>query len=241
MAGVTENEAPDIESSSDAYATRFSGEAGRWFLEVQEQGTLSLLKDIKDASILDAGGGHGQTLPALLSRGYKVTILGSNASCSNRINSYLDGKNAFFKVGKLTDIPFPSGSYDITLSFRILPHLKDWKRFIQELTRVSKNYVLVDFPTLYSFNFFSSLLFPLKKKIEKNTRPYTIFREAEIVEEFKKNGFAPVSKYSQFFFPMALYRALSSAALPQKVETLCRALGLTQRWGSPVLYLFKKD
>jgi len=240
MTDLNQNQAPDIDSSTDDYATRFSGKVGQWFLNVQEQGTLSLLKNIKEASILDVGGGHGQTLPALIANGYKVTILGSDQSCSKRINPYLNNQNAFFKIGSLTDIPFPDQSFDVALSYRILPHLTDWKKLIKELTRVSKNYVLVDFPTLYSFNLLSSLFFPLKKKIEKNTRTYKIFPEKEIIAEFKTNGFIPAGKYAQFLFPMALYRAINNHKISSGLETLFRTIGLTQLLGSPVLYLFKK-
>ena len=50
-------ETADIETSSDDYASRFSGPAGEWMLEVQERITLGLLGDNPAAGILTRGVG----------------------------------------------------------------------------------------------------------------------------------------------------------------------------------------
>jgi hypothetical protein len=52
-------EAPDLETSGDEYATRFSGEVGRYFLDIQEQSVIDLLKRVPGRTVLDVGG-HGQ-------------------------------------------------------------------------------------------------------------------------------------------------------------------------------------
>jgi len=69
----------DVETSSDAYARRFAGPLGEYFLEVQSRLTLDLLAPWPGARVLDVGGGHGQTIGALVESGFDVTVLGSAA------------------------------------------------------------------------------------------------------------------------------------------------------------------
>lgn len=231
-------ETPDIDSSSADYATRFSGRVGAWFLEVQERATLSLLRDHPAATVLDVGGGHGQTLAPLVRAGYRVTVLGSDASCRERIRDLVDSGAAAFATGNLLALPYAAGAFDVGISYRILPHLADWKGLIAELTRVSAKAVLVDFPVMRSVNSLSRPFFALKKNVETNTRPFTVFREEDVVAEFRRHGFAPAGKVPQFLLPMALHRALGNRPLSAASEGLFRASGLSSVFGSPLISRF---
>jgi hypothetical protein len=51
------SESPDIFSSSAEYATRFSGDIGEWFLEIQSKSVVELLNHTKGLNIADIGGG----------------------------------------------------------------------------------------------------------------------------------------------------------------------------------------
>ena len=52
----------DIGTSSEDYARRFTGAAGRWFVETQTRITLGFLGRLPvGASILDVGGGHARS------------------------------------------------------------------------------------------------------------------------------------------------------------------------------------
>ena len=165
-------ETPDIETSSDDYASRFSGEVGEWFLRVQEKATLNMLSEWPNATVLDVGGGHGQLTGPLLSHGYNVTVVGSDETCQNRINEYLKEPSCRFEVGNLLDLPFENESFDVVVSFRLVPHVEQWPRLIAELTRVARKAVIVDYPTLKSINYLTPMFFKLKKRIEGNTRHY---------------------------------------------------------------------
>src|SRR5215210_4965036 len=79
----------DIDTSSEDYARRFSGAVGRWFVETQTRITLSLIGALPvGASVLDVGGGHAQIAPPLIEAGYEVTVVGSDASCSARLQPW---------------------------------------------------------------------------------------------------------------------------------------------------------
>src|SRR5437867_1321195 len=104
-------ETPDIETSSEDYALRFSGKVGSWFLAVLEEATLRMLAPYPGAKILDVGGGHGQLTNALVRNGYQVTILGSSDSCKTRVQKLLEENRCEFKVGDILDIPYPNQSF----------------------------------------------------------------------------------------------------------------------------------
>jgi 2-polyprenyl-3-methyl-5-hydroxy-6-metoxy-1,4-benzoquinol methylase len=228
-------ETPDIETSSDDYAARFSGNVGSWFLKVQEEATLRMLAPFPGAKILDVGGGHGQLTDALVRNGYEVTVLGSSDDCKVRIQKFIEEKSCAFKVGNILDLPYQNQTFDVVVSYRILPHVVQWRHFASELTRVAQEAVIVDYPTLRSMNYIAPLLFQFKKHLEGNTRPFTVFKESEIIETFKSYNFTAAVRFPEFCLPMALYRALKSNRFASWVEKLCRLTGFTYAFGSPVI------
>jgi 2-polyprenyl-3-methyl-5-hydroxy-6-metoxy-1,4-benzoquinol methylase len=228
-------ETPDIETSSDDYAARFSGNVGSWFLKVQEEATLRMLAPFPGAKILDVGGGHGQLTDALVQNGYEVTVLGSSDHCKVRIQTLIEEKSCTFKVGNILDLPYQNQTFDVVVSYRILPHVVQWRHLASELTRVAQEAVIVDYPTLRSVNYIAPLLFRFKKHLEGNTRPFTIFKESEIVETFKLYDFTAADRFPEFCLPMALYRALKSYRFASSIEGLCRLTRLTHTFGSPVI------
>jgi SAM-dependent methyltransferase len=228
-------ETADIETSSEGYATRFAGPVGAWLLAVQEAATMDLLAAIPGRRVLDVGGGHGQLTAPLIRRGYQVTVFGSAASCGDRIRNLIDSGQCNFRVGDLLDLPFPPRSFDIVLSYRLLPHVSHWRRLVGELARVAEWAVLVDFPTRASVNLVTPGLFRLKKQLEGNTRPYLLFEEAAVVDAFAGHGFQLTGRRAQFTLPMVLHRTMKLPVLSSWAEAVCQRVGLTERWGSPVI------
>jgi 2-polyprenyl-3-methyl-5-hydroxy-6-metoxy-1,4-benzoquinol methylase len=225
----------DVETSSDAYARRFAGAVGAYFLEVQTKATLDLLRPWPGASVVDVGGGHGQVTGPLVDAGYEVTILGSDAACERRVREWTAEGRAQFATGDLLQAPYPDRSFDVALSYRLLPHVRDWGALASELSRLARTTVVVDYPTTRSVNAIAGWLFGLKKGVEGDTRPFTVFRDAEIEEAFGKEGFAATARRAQFLFPMALHRAARAAGLARALEAAGGALGLRRRFGSPVI------
>ena len=228
-------ETPDIETSSDAYAARFSGDVGSWFLKVQEEATLRMLAPFPNATVLDVGGGHGQLTDALVRNGYAVTVLGSSDQCKVRLQKLIDEKFCTFNVGNILELPYQNQSFDVVVSYRILPHVVQWRHLTSELARVAQKAVIVDYPILRSVNYIAPLLFRFKKHVEGNTRPFTVFKESEIIETFKSYNFTATDRFPEFCLPMALYRALKSYRFALWAEKLCRSTGLTHVFGSPVI------
>ena len=225
----------DVETSSDAYARRFAGAVGSYFLEVQARATLDLLASWPGASILDVGGGHGQVTGPLVEAGFDVTVLGSDPSCESRVKKWTTNGRVRFEAGDLLAAPFPDRSFDVVLSYRLLPHVHQWRALVGELTRLARHTAVVDYPTTRSVNTVSGSLFGLKKGVEGDTRPFTVFRDADVEAAFAEGGFAPTGRRGQFLFPMALHRAIGSAGLARALEGAGGALGLRRAFGSPVI------
>lgn len=228
-------ETADIETSSDDYARRFSGDVGRWFLEVQANATLQMLEPLSGATVLDVGGGHGQLTETLIEHGYQVTVLGSADVCQARIRHLVDQGLCHFKVGNILDLPYADEAFDVVISYRLLPHVSQWRPFLSECARVARQAVILDYPEVRSVNYIAPYLFQFKKKLEGNTRPYTCFKKSDLLDVFSAEGFSYQSHYAEFFVPMVLHRALKSPGISAAVEKAFRFIGFTDLLGSPVI------
>lgn len=229
------SEKADIETASDEYASRFAGEVGDFFLQVQARIALDLLKDIPGASVLDVGGGHAQLTNPLLENGYKVTVTGSDSACRSRLDRYCNSRNFEYITCDYLDLPFEDNRFDAVLAFRLLPHAHHWQRLIREMCRVAGKAVVFDYPDKRSANVLYGLLFGLKKRMEGNTRTYTLFTRKEISEELQANHFTVPVFRPEFFVPMVIHRQLGSPRISRSLEAVFRITGLTKLFGSPII------
>lgn len=226
----------DIGTSSEDYARRFTGAVGRWFVETQTRITLSFLGALPmGASVLDVGGGHGQITPPLLEAGYEVTVAGSDPSCSARLQPWIAAGRCKFEVVDLRALPYPDRSFDAVICLRLLPHSVNWTGLIAELCRVASRSVILDYPSLRSANLVATKFFNIKKGIELNTRRFMTFSPPQIRAAFAAHGFVVRAEQPQFLIPMVLHRLANQSLLSRAAEVPGRWLGLTRRFGSPVI------
>lgn len=229
------HEDADVETSSDAYALRFRGAVGAWFLDVQARTTLALLAPFPGARVLDVGGGHGQLAGPLADAGHAVTVYGSDERCRARVDALVAAGRVRFASGDLMHAPFEDRSFDVALSFRLLPHVAAWPALVAELCRLAARAVVVDYPTRRSVNAFAGAFFDAKKNVERDTRPFAVFSDREVADAFAAHGFRVTARRPQFLFPMALHRAHGRGGLGRALEAVPRALRVTQALGSPVI------
>jgi 2-polyprenyl-3-methyl-5-hydroxy-6-metoxy-1,4-benzoquinol methylase len=208
---------------------------GAFFLDVQSRVTLELLAKFAGASVLDVGGGHGQTTGALVAAGHPVTILGSEPSCEARVREWTRSGRAAFLAGDLLDPGLADRSFDVVLSYRLLPHARRFEDLVATLARLAGKAVIVDYPTRRSLNAAADVFFGLKRNVERDTRPFRVFADEEVLGAFSRHGFRPTARRGQFLFPMALHRAAGSAGLARGLEAAASATGLTRLLGSPVI------
>lgn len=234
---------PDIESSSDAYASRFAGGVGEFLLKRQEDIVRSHVTEYSHGSlaVLDVGGGHGQLTPLFLKAQHKLTVFGSSSESHNRLRTlYPSDSRIEYAEGDLYQLPFPDGAFDIVTAFRLVPHLTEPALFIGELARVARKEVIFDFAPQEGLNSLTPLLFGVKKKIEGNTRLYFTHRSSQIREILQPLGFDEVSITKQFALPMGLHRLLKSPGMSSALERTCAAVGLTALLGAPAIAAAKR-
>lgn len=238
---ITEAE-PDVESSTLDYKKRFSGKTGEWFVQRQSEALIQVLSHLDERmEAVDFGGGHGQNIDPLRRLGFRVTILGSAPSCSGLISDQIANGDVHFYQASLTKSDLPDCSFQVVTSFRLLPHLSDWQGHIHELCRVSSDVVVIEFPTSHSINIFSSGLFHLKKKIEKNTRSFALFSLKNVEHEFNKNGYVLSQRVGQYVLPMAFYRLIKVPVLAKTFERFFSAIGVSKVIGSPMVCCFTRE
>ena len=231
------SETADIATSNDDYATRFRGAVGAWMLSVQERGVLRLIEGTvpRGGTVLDVGGGHGQRAGPLCRAGYHVHVISSAPECRHRIADLVDSGACGFEVGDVVALPYPDRNFDAVVAVRMLTHCGQWEKLVAEMCRVSRGPVITDYPTGQSLNAAAPALFGAKKKFEKNTRTWRLFRHEEVRRAFAAADFAETGRFAQFFLPMVVHRALKCRGVSAAAEGLCRALGLTRLWGTPVI------
>jgi ubiquinone/menaquinone biosynthesis C-methylase UbiE len=228
-------ETPDIETSSDDYASRFAGAAGRYFLDVQSSTVKRALDGISKGLAVELGGGHGQLISLLEEAGYDIVECGSDASCHDMLVERHPDSVMHPVTGDMCNLPFSDQSADMVIYVRLISHIENWPELIAESCRVSKQAVIFDYPSLVSANALTPFIFGLKKGIEKNTRTYISFNKKQLKIELEKHGFVISRHISQFMLPMFLHRALKGSKLLQYVEHFFRLTGLTHLFGSPVI------
>ena len=231
---------PDIATASEDYARRFAGPTGRYFLDVQQGLLGSLLGGARGGPlrVLELGGGHGQLAPALLAAGHEVWIQGSAVGCARRLQPPLLAERQDrlrFVVSSLWALPFADRTFDAVLAVRLLAHVERWPELLQEMARLSRRTVIVDFPARFSANLLEPALFALKRRLEGNTRPFFCYRPHELQAPLARAGFGRFRVAKQFCLPMVLHRTLQTPGLSAALEGGCRRLGLTALLGTPCL------
>jgi ubiquinone/menaquinone biosynthesis C-methylase UbiE len=229
------SETADIETASADYASRFSGPVGEYFLEAQAAITLELLRDLPGARVLDVGGGHAQLAEPLVRHGFAVTVTGSADSCRERLDQRLAPREFDYRTCDSLALPFADRSFPVVMSFRLLPHVSRWREIIAELCRVADRAVIFDYPDRRSTNILYEQFFAMKKKMEGNTRTFTLFSRQEIASELARNGFAPPIFRPEFLLPMVIHRKAGSRSFSTIVERCFRLTGLTNLFGSPII------
>jgi ubiquinone/menaquinone biosynthesis C-methylase UbiE len=187
------------------------------------------------SAVLEVGGGHGQLVPFLAERGYRIEVLGSDASCSERIRPWIERGACSFRTGDILSLPYPDRSFDAVLGFRLLPHVRNWRGLIGELCRVARRGVVADYASSRSINAVSKWTFRWKKRAEGNTRPFSVFAAGDVRSTFEAAGFRTTGHRPQFILPMVLHRKLRSRSLSEAIEAPARIAGLTRLLGSPVI------
>jgi SAM-dependent methyltransferase len=148
--------------------------------------TLRLVKKIgKEVdNILDVGCGVGRYCHELSKLGHKVVGVDYSEALVEEARKNYPGLT--FEVDNGYDLKHEDKSFDLVISIGALQCLEDHERFIKELCRVSKKYVLVS--TLLS-DVKHDLDKELEKLLKKDTWPTRDYHPDHLTDIFDKAGF----------------------------------------------------
>lgn len=92
----------------------------------------------KDSIVLDIGCGTGAGTNILAKNFNKIYGVDVSPDAIEYSKKYWKKKNISFIVGSGTNIPFPANRFDIVTAFEVFEHIKEWRKFLLELKRVTK-------------------------------------------------------------------------------------------------------
>jgi SAM-dependent methyltransferase len=229
-------------------ALRFSGPIGTLIAETQERVLHEFLGEVRGQRVLDVGTGTGRAALALAARGAEVTGIDASASMLGVARRRADtaGLDIAFMTGDAHDLVFAEGSFDASVSLRVLMHAPGWQQCIAELCRVTRSRIVVDFPSATSIAAAQPFLRRAARRARGSTAPagprtdleaYRVFTVGRIRESFAEHGFQIDRVHRQFALPIALHKAIGQRWFTRGVESALRAVGAVRLFGSPVTVL----
>lgn len=126
----------------EAIAERFAERVDyyAWNAHYDRPAMLSLLPDVNNFDVLDAGCGPGVYAEELVARGARVTGIDASPTMIALAEKRLAGRAKFY-VGNL-EMPleiFSENSFDLVLSALALDYVRDWDRLFVEFFRVLRS------------------------------------------------------------------------------------------------------
>jgi ubiquinone/menaquinone biosynthesis C-methylase UbiE len=162
-------------------------------------------------------------------------VHGSDDICGRNLRDLHGKRDCVFVRGDLYLLPFENRSFDLAISVRLLSHVADWPRLIQEMCRVARTTVVIEYPSKAALNALGPMLFQFKKHLEGNTRTYTSFWPREVIAQLTAHGFFPTAEIKQLCLPLVMHRMLKGAVPMRWAEAALRTMRLTNLVGSPVI------
>ncbi|MGB8982006.1 MAG: class I SAM-dependent methyltransferase [Anaerolineales bacterium] len=100
--------------------------------------------------VLDVGSGRGEMMQLLAEQGYRVEGFDADPVCIE-----LSSKHGICQRGNIADIAshYPGKLFDIVVSLHVIEHLENPQKSIEQLMRLSSQYLVLATPNLSSFPF----------------------------------------------------------------------------------------
>lgn len=93
---------------------------------------------VKDKIVLDIASGSGYGVKMLAETAKFVYGVDANETAVNYSKKNFSGKNIEYRVGDGESIPLEDDSIDVVVTFETIEHIKNYKKFLDEVDRVLK-------------------------------------------------------------------------------------------------------
>ena len=215
---------------------RFSGPIGRLVAETQARQIVEGLAPLSGRTVLDVGTGTGRAAIVLARAGAVVTGVDASremlAVAERRARE--EGAAVTFAHGDAHRLDFADRAFDSVVCLRVLMHTPDWRASVAELCRVASRRVVFDYPSLYSAAALQAAVRKVTRRFDPAVEAYRVFAPAAVSRALAASGFRLVRSHRQFVLPIALHKAIDSAAFTTRVEGALARVGLARLFGSPV-------
>jgi ubiquinone/menaquinone biosynthesis C-methylase UbiE len=231
----------DPETARTFDQQRFGSEVGEFIKRTQESVVFSNLPDVNGWKVVDVGAGTGRLTIAFLQHGAEVVACDYSDEMLKVLQSKISTPALQTQKADAQDLPFADQTFHCALSFRMLMHVMDWKKALTELCRVSRDWVIIDFPPRRGFLRFAPLFHRIKKPFVKNLQAYKVLSPDDVRSILKSQNFDVQSMDSGFLLPITVHRLLRSARTTGALEKVFAKTGLTQLFGSPLTIFARRN
>jgi 2-polyprenyl-3-methyl-5-hydroxy-6-metoxy-1,4-benzoquinol methylase len=226
----------DAHNAQSFDARRFGGPIGALVAQGQADVLADMLGPVHGRTILDVGTGTGRAALLLAAAGAAVTGVDASEQmlAIARERARETGAPVAFQLGDAHALDFPSRSFDVAVSLRVLMHTPRWRQCIGELCRVAGHAVVFDYPSATSTALVQSLGRRTAHAFGGRTEPYRVFLDGQIRREIASHGYRITDIHRQFVLPIALHKAIGSRTFTERSERWLASVGLLRLFGSPV-------
>lgn len=229
---------PVVARSFDA--SRFGGPIGTLIKETQESIIFTMLPDVAEWNVIDVGAGTGRLTFPFLARGARVTACDASPQMLEVLKEKTGNSGLNILVSDAHQLDVGDQQFDCAISSRMLMHVVDWKKVLAELCRVSKDWVIFDFPPRHFFLLTAPIWHFVRGIVQKDVQKYRTFGVREMRNELERNGFEVMYIDHGFFLPVWVHRKISSRRFTTSIESWFRALGVTRFAGSPLMFFARR-
>jgi len=215
---------------------RFGGPIGDLVAGQQAHVIGEFLGALAGRAVLDVGTGTGRAALLLATLGARVTGIDASEAMLQvaRQRAAEERADVTFLAGDAHRLEFPDRSFDAVVCLRVIMHTPEWRTCVGELCRVARSRVVLDYPSARSVAALQAAWRKVLHAFGGRTEPYRVFLDGTIAAEFRARGFRVHTHHRQFVLPIALHKAIGSAAFTRTSERLLGALGALALFGSPV-------
>jgi ubiquinone/menaquinone biosynthesis C-methylase UbiE len=222
---------------------RFGGPIGELVAAKEAEVLAQFVGPVEGRSVLDVGTGTGRAALLFAAAGASVTGLDASNEMLTvaRERAVAEHAAVRFVTGDAHALQFPDRSFDIVVSLRVLMHTPRWRLCVDELCRVAKDRVVIDYPSSHSPALLQSVWRRARYAVSGSAaQPYRVFFDSQLRAAFEKNGFRIRAKQRHFALPVGFYKLFGSRRAAERSEEVLRRAGLTRMFGSPVTVLAER-